>query len=379
MPVTSVTKILESMQNSYGLMRTLPELKLWMGERGEPFYCVGNSVVLFKIFYDNRWCAMRCYMCPPVNGALVYGDRYYAEELYIYSNDRSGYRIDVVLDEWIEGVTLKERVEGAVERGDHDELKMLADGFDVMARDLLRGEWAHGDLTMENIIVSCEGRLRLIDFDGKFIPELEGELSPELGTAAYQPPCRKITDFDARIDDYSVALISTALRVLSLRSEFYHTHSFYDGVLFDPMLIEKGGCEALERSIEIFLCHNMGFAYRVAMLLKNGELRIPPLVDIFNSVGREYPEEQELHLTMQHGLVGYSTPNGQVVIPHIYDDGLEFSEGVVMVRMGESWMVVDRRGEVLRALEGCERVKSFRGGVAKVLRKGVWEDIYRCK
>ncbi len=375
MAITSVTKILESVQNSYGLTRTLGEIQLWREEDRSVFYRVGNSVVLFKIRYQGEWRAMRCYTrCVP-NIAEIYGDRYLPGELYVYTGIASGKWIDVVLVEWVDGVTLKERVERAVEEGDSQTLKIISDRFEILAKELLGCDWAHGDLTAENIMVTPELQIRLIDFDGKFLPQFQGKTSPELGTVAYQPPTRGISDFDRNIDDYSIALISTALRALSVDINLYHKCRFDDGLLFSPALIDRGTCKALDECVDLFLSHNTPLPYRVATLLRMGTLRIAPLAEIFQSINPTSLPSSSLEFTMRHGYVGYATADGGVVIPNIYDDGLEFREGVVMVRLDTKWLAISPSGRVVLSFEGYERVKSLRKGVARCLRDGVWEQI----
>ncbi len=378
MAISSVLKILESVQNSYGLTRTLGEIQLWRDCSREIFYRVGNSIMLFKIRYKGEWRAMRCYARHVDNLSAIYGDKYLPAELYIYTGRNSGQWIDVVLEEWVDGVTLSQRVKQAVDKGDRSTLQTIATRFDIVARDLLQSECAHGDLTAENILVTPELQIRLIDFDGMYLPLFQGMCSPEIGTAAYNPLSRTSHDFDRNIDDYSIALISTALHTLALEPSLYHKHRYYDGLLFDPKLINNGTCEALEESIAMFLERNMSRQYRVAMLLKMNTLRIAPLAPIFRSIGAHASPPHPLELTMLHGYVGYASPHNQeCVIPNIYDDGLEFREGAVMVRLSSKWLAIDPSGNVIMEFKGCQRVKSFRNGIARVLRDGAWEDVKR--
>ncbi len=374
MATTSVLKILDSVRNSHSLTRSLGDIQLWREENGAIFYRVGNSVVLFKIRYRGEWRAMRCYMRSVPHLAEIYGDKYLAEELYVYSGSKSGCWIDVVLERWVDGTTLREWVIRAVESGDRATLKSIADKFDYLASELLSKEWSHGDLTSENILVTPEKQLRLIDFDCKFIPQFAGQISPELGTAAYQPPSRQLYDFDRDIDDYSIALISTALRALSVDHTLYHKYHFYDGLIFNPALIANGACPALEEAINLFLDHNMAVAYRVAQLLKIGTLRIPPLRDIVRQTPLS-PPDKKLQLEMKYGHVGYATTNGEMIIPPIYDDGLSFSEGVVMVQLAKKWMAINPQNEVIMSFEGYQKVKSLKGGVVKAMRDGVWVEV----
>ncbi len=281
MAATSVVKLLESACNSYYLTRTLGDLVLYYKDDGSPLYHVGNRVVVFKIKYNGRWCAMRCYThrCP--NLAEIYGDNYLAKELFVYSGVQSGEWIDVVVDDWVEGITLRESINIAVTSGERESLKSLADTFDALASTLIHAEWAHGDITADNIIVTPSGELKLIDFDCKFLPQFQGAKSPELGTSAYQPPSRRVEDFDREIDDYSIALISTSLRAISLDETIYQRSRFEDGLLIDPELVESGECAALKECCQLFLSHDMLEAYCVAKLLENNTLRIPLLAQIF--------------------------------------------------------------------------------------------------
>lgn len=299
----------------------------------------------------------------------IYGERYYPDELYVFTSDVTGIWVDIVLEEWCEGITLKQFIEEAVNRGDHRSIAIIADRFDSLACDLLCRDWAHGDLSGENIIVTPELQLKLIDFDGKFIPEFKGRNSPELGTCAYQSTRRKESDFDSNIDDYSIALISTALRALSLDHTLLHQYPFADGLLLSPILIAEGRCEALAQCIALFSRHNLHSAYRVATLLNLDRVRIAPLTEIFTMKSIEANNSKELYFTMKHGFVGYTDSEDQVVIPHIYDDGLSFKEGIVMVRMGTTWCALDLNGGVVTSVEDCQNVKLLRDSVIKSRRE----------
>lgn len=93
--------------------------------------------------------------------------------------------MDVVLSDWIEGVTLHEAVAAAAEAGDTARLRRFAAAFDRMAAALTADDWAHGDLKPENIVADNRGRLHLIDFDAMFLPAFAGRHSPEPGHGGF--------------------------------------------------------------------------------------------------------------------------------------------------------------------------------------------------
>ena len=98
-----------------------------------------------------------------------------------------------------------------------------------------------------------------------YLPAFAGEASPELGTAAFQHPARTIRDFNASLDDYPAALISTALHALALDPTLYVRYPDADGLLFSPQQIRTD--EALREAIALFEREGLAVQYRIARLL----------------------------------------------------------------------------------------------------------------
>ena len=212
----TLRQYLTTLADTHGLTRTLGEIEVCRDGKGRICYSAGNSAVVFRIRCEGRVRSLRCYMHHPRHLAEIYGEKLLPQELFIYTSPAGGVWVDVVLSDWIEGVTLHEAVAAAAEAGDTARLRRFAAAFDRMAAALTADDWAHGDLKPENIVADNWGRLHLIDFDAMFLPAFAGRHSPELGTAAFQHPARTVRDFDASLDDYPAALISTALHALAL-------------------------------------------------------------------------------------------------------------------------------------------------------------------
>lgn len=261
----TLRQYLTTLADTHGLTKTLGGMEVCRDSRGRMCYTVGNSAIVFRVRHEGHIRSLRCYMHPPRHLAEIYGERLLPQELYLYDSPRSGVWVDVVLGDWIEGATLHEAVAEAAAAEDATRLGQLAAAFDRLAARLTSDDWAHGDLKPENIVVDSSGRLHLIDLDAMYLPAFAGEASPELGTAAFQHPARTIRDFNASLDDYPAALISTALHALALDPTLYVRYPDADGLLFSPQQIRTD--EALREAIALFEREGLAVQYRIARLL----------------------------------------------------------------------------------------------------------------
>lgn len=114
--------------------------------------------------------------------------------------------------EWVEGETLSVYLDRVKER---EAYGMLAGYFKQMTLELQRAGIAHGDLQHDNIMIS-ETELRLVDYDGMFVPSLKDRKASELGHRNYQHPARNSSYFDSTLDNFSAWVIYASLRCLAL-------------------------------------------------------------------------------------------------------------------------------------------------------------------
>ncbi|MFQ7387188.1 MAG: protein kinase [Alistipes sp.] len=287
----TLRQYLTTLADTHGLTKTLGGMEVCRDSRGRMCYTVGNSAIVFRVRHEGHIRSLRCYMHPPRHLAEIYGERLLPQELYLYDSPRSGVWVDVVLGDWIEGATLHEAVAEAAAAEDATRLGQLAAAFDRLAARLTSDDWAHGDLKPENIVVDSSGRLHLIDLDAMYLPAFAGEASPELGTAAFQHPARTIRDFNASLDDYPAALISTALHALALDPTLYVRYPDADGLLFSPQQIRTD--EALREAIALFEREGLAVQYRIARLLRSPSLRLPGLPQLL-ALAAETTETDEI-------------------------------------------------------------------------------------
>ncbi|MGA2034822.1 MAG: SUMF1/EgtB/PvdO family nonheme iron enzyme, partial [Thermoguttaceae bacterium] len=136
----------------------------------------------------------------------------------------------VVKMQWVEGQTLDngqiQRVEGqTLDRFVEDSLekprmlRQLLDLWPKLAARLRGAGIAHADLQHGNVLLvpAANGKLalRLVDYDGMWVPQLAGMPSGELGHPAYQHP-RRLREgaYNRDVDRFSHLVIDCAVRCL---------------------------------------------------------------------------------------------------------------------------------------------------------------------
>lgn len=368
----SIHQYLFSVGNSHGLTRTLGEVDVCRNAAGRMCFTVGNSAVVFKIQHEGRICALRCYTQPGRNLATIYGAKLLPSELFIYRDNAHGEWVDVVLDQWIEGETLHERIAHA----NAAEFGRLATAFDRVAASLVADNRAHGDLKPENILVGDDGALHLIDLDASFLPEFAGMESPELGTAAFQHPARTAADFDATLDDFPAALISTALHALAIDTSLRESYGVDDKLLIDPHQLPHD--QALSEIITLFERHGMAVQYRIARLLYAPTIHLPSLARLLNYAIRPIPElpTEELELFVEAGFWGYrSMENECTHLAPLYDCGFDFTEKLAAVQVGKTWHFIDTNGCVVISCGEFDSVKPFHNGRSRARCAAGWCEI----
>jgi hypothetical protein len=94
-------------------------------------------------------------------------------------------------------------------------LAYLAIRFATLVDDLRRSGVAHGDLQHGNVLVVPGGDLRLVDYDGMFVPPLSGLPGNELGHRNYQHPGRQPGEFGLHLDNFASWVVYASLVGLS--------------------------------------------------------------------------------------------------------------------------------------------------------------------
>jgi formylglycine-generating enzyme required for sulfatase activity len=125
----------------------------------------------------------------------------------------------VVKMQWVEGLLLNEVVRNSMDKP--TVLDALLQIWVRMARRLRGAGIAHGDLQHGNIILVPEqdGSLavKLIDYDGMYVPALAGKRSGEVGHPNYQHPQRlRDGTYGPEVDRFGLLVVAVALRCLQV-------------------------------------------------------------------------------------------------------------------------------------------------------------------
>ncbi|HEY9790305.1 MAG TPA: hypothetical protein V6D22_07900 [Candidatus Obscuribacterales bacterium] len=190
---------------------------------GLPRPQTGNFASVYRIDCIHKYWAVRCFLRDIPEQQSRYHQiettlselnlPFFVNFAYLYEGVRlRGDWFPILKMEWAEGPTLTEYMSANVH--EPNKLRQLAEEFKQLTFGLRCHGIAHGDLQHGNIIVSPAG-LRLVDYDGMYVPRLAGQPANELGHPNYQHPARKASDFNAELDNFSAWIIYSSLICLA--------------------------------------------------------------------------------------------------------------------------------------------------------------------
>ncbi len=154
---------------------------------------------------------------------------------------------------WVEGFTLNTFIQDHLDKPQL--LQKLAQMWVSLARQLREARIAHADLQHGNVLLVPRGDdklgLRLIDYDGMWVPTLAQSPSGELGHASFQHPQRQRDSiYSLEVDRFSHLAIYTALRCLAIGGAALWTrYDNGDNLLFRQADFEEPGSSALLREL----------------------------------------------------------------------------------------------------------------------------------
>ena len=243
-----ISEYIESIKNSEDNFNVLSTLRPVYDEAGEIVMSSGNFAVVFKMKDESsgKLYAVKCFLREQEGRDIAYQQitdeleyassnylcsiKYLQKELFVDSTVSSDTEFPVLLMDWVEGVTLDKYVHQHI--SDKYVLQLITYQFCKMAAWLMSQPFAHGDLKPDNILVTEDGALVLVDYDGMYVPAMQGQKARELGSPDYRHPLRTEDCFNEHIDDFPLALIGMSLKAIALDTSLLQNNAKSDLLLF---------------------------------------------------------------------------------------------------------------------------------------------------
>ena len=243
-----ISEYIESIKHSEDNFNELSTLRPVYDETGEIVMSSGNFAVVFKMKDESsgKLYAVKCFLKEQEGRDIAYQQitdeleyassnylcsiKYFQKELFVDSTVSSDTEFPVLLMDWVEGVTLDKYVHQHI--SDKYALQLITYQFCRMAAWLMSQPFAHGDLKPDNILVTEDGALVLVDYDGMYVPAMQGQKARELGSPDYRHPLRTEDFFNEHIDDFPLALIGMSLKAIALDTSLLQNNAKSDSLLF---------------------------------------------------------------------------------------------------------------------------------------------------
>ena len=139
----------------------------------------------------------------------------------------NGKRYPIVKMDWVDGDTLGSFLEDNY--SDKGRMERLRQQFTDVERFLRSNGIAHGDLQNGNVLVKSD--LKLIDYDGIYVPSMAAGQGAELGHKHFQHPKRSAADFGPEMDRFSFIVIDLSLRAIAHDSKLFAKYSNGENII----------------------------------------------------------------------------------------------------------------------------------------------------
>lgn len=225
-----ISEYIEAILSSEDNLDKLSNLRPILDEYDNPIMSSGNFAVVFKMSDGEKNYAIKCFLkeqkgrkeaynqiCDYMSGIHkkhFVSTSYYEKELFVDTNQTEENEFPVLLMDWVDGLGLSEYISRNYDN--REKMANLYNNIQDMIEWLLTSHLAHGDLKPDNIIVTADGNIVLIDYDGMFVPSMQGQYSRDLGTPQFQYKCRTISDFNEYIDDYAGIYLTLIIKLISI-------------------------------------------------------------------------------------------------------------------------------------------------------------------
>nr|QNS26406.1 hypothetical protein MTCCP1_00023 [uncultured bacterium] len=236
--------------------------------------------------------------------------QYLPDELYTTSSVAAPGDYPVVVMPWLEGPTIGEATETLCRRDNRRGLAALTRAWAKLCHDLLNRGIAHGDLKHDNVIISQESKLKLIDYDSMYIDELKGLSSPLVGGINFQHPLRNPGHFDATVDHVSILVMLLSLRALTFEPALLEAHNNGENLILtrdDFIAAERS--ELISSLLKIPDFFVQDWTRQLVKVCNSKSIRIPGIKNIVSSAMKLDASPQEAGVKNLFSFLGSAIPS----------------------------------------------------------------------
>jgi serine/threonine protein kinase len=244
-----ISEYIDAVKAAEDNFEELKNLRPVLDDDGQPVMSSGNFAVVFKMTDGKKNYAVKCFTkaqdgrdsayrliseeLQKIQSPYILKVRYLDKELFVDTTQTEETEFPVLLMDWVEGQTLSSFLQNIANNYDEDysfwseeeektalfELKCLPYNFIRAASWLIKQPFAHGDIKPDNIIIKPDGTCVLVDYDGMYVPAMQGMKMQCMGTPNFRYPLINDQRFDKSLDNYSIAIIALSLRAFALEPE----------------------------------------------------------------------------------------------------------------------------------------------------------------
>ena len=200
------------------------------GRAGLPVVSSGNFAAVYRVTTDSRDLAVRCFTRAVNDQRERYTqlDSFLRDTLpqsfveFEYLEDGilvEGNWYPIVKMEWVEGKPLDKFVRDNL--GEPQLIRTIAARWRGAVSEIRGLDVAHNDLQHGNVMVRNDRSIRMVDYDAIYLPQYDGQRSPENGHRNYQHPLKGPEDYSSDIDHFPALVIYVSLLALSAEPELF--------------------------------------------------------------------------------------------------------------------------------------------------------------
>lgn len=220
---------------------------------GLPVVWSGNFASVYRLHTPNHIWAVRCFLGRLEDRQQRYQSihehlgRHSLPSLVKFEYLKEGIvvggsRYPILKMEWVEGEPLLDYVKNHL--GEPERLRKLAERLRHLVEQMQAVSVAHGDLQHGNILIVNHHPF-LIDYDGLYVPALQGRPPGEIGHANYQSPRRQRQHYGPNMDAFSLAVLNAGLLGLAADPTLWKRYQHHDS---ERLLFRQNDFHNPERS-----------------------------------------------------------------------------------------------------------------------------------